>query len=108
MTSAPHRKLPADDAARGAAMFFTLVAAVLGVTGVIGLLGFFPTWWMLAIALAAHAVGTVIVFALVMIVITDRAADDDADEVPLSWRRRSMLRLTRRRSFARWSRRAAA
>jgi hypothetical protein len=52
-------------------IFVTLILAALGVTGMIGLLGLFPTWWMLAIALAAHAAGTVIVFAVIMVVTTD-------------------------------------
>jgi purine-cytosine permease-like protein len=53
-------------------MFVTFIATALIVTGAVAVLAFIPTWWMLAIALAFHAVGTVVVFVAVMAATTDR------------------------------------
>jgi hypothetical protein len=52
-------------------MFVTFVAAVLIVTGTVGLLAIIPTWWMLAIALGIHAIGTIIVYLFVLLVVSD-------------------------------------
>lgn len=68
MTSPSHERPAADDSTDGLAMFVTFIAAVLIVTGAVGLLAVLPTWWMLAIALGVHAVGTIIVYVLVLLV----------------------------------------
>ncbi len=52
-------------------MIVTFSAAVLFVTGAVGLLAIIPSWWMLVIALGIHAIGTIIVYGLVLLVVSD-------------------------------------
>ncbi len=53
-------------------MFVTLSVAVLLVTGAVGLLGSIPSWWMLVIALGIHAIGRIVVYGLVLVVVSDQ------------------------------------
>ena len=71
MTSPSHERPAADDSTDGLAMFVGIMAAVLIVTGAVGLLAVLPTWWMLAIRLGVHAVGTIIVYVLVLLAVSD-------------------------------------
>lgn len=52
-------------------MFVTFFAAVLLASGAVGLLAIIPSWWMLVIALGIHAIGTIIVYVLVLLVVSD-------------------------------------
>ena len=54
-------------------MVATFVVAMLIATGSVALLAFIPTWWMLVVALAVHAAGTVIVFLVVLYVATEKS-----------------------------------
>jgi hypothetical protein len=71
MTSPSHDRPAIDDSADGFTMFVTFIAAVLIVTGSVGLLAIVPSWWMLVIALGIHAIGTIIVYVLVLLVVSD-------------------------------------
>lgn len=71
MTSPSHGRPATDDSSDGLTMFVTFIAAVLLVTGTVGLLAIIPSWWMLVIALGIHAIGTIIVYVFVLLVVSD-------------------------------------
>jgi hypothetical protein len=78
-------------------MFVTFMAAVLIVTGAVGLLAVLPTWWMLAIALGVHAVGTIIVYVLVLLVVSDEPGSAPSDKASVLGRaRRAWSRMSHR------------
>jgi cytochrome b subunit of formate dehydrogenase len=97
MTSPSHERPAADDSTDGLAMFVTFMAAVLIVTGAVGLLAVLPTWWMLAIALGVHAVGTIIVYVLVLLVVSDEPGSAPSGKASVLGRaRRAWSRMSHR------------
>jgi hypothetical protein len=84
----------------GLAMFVTFMAAVLIVTGAVGPLAVLPTWWMLAIALGVHAVGTIIVYVLVLLAVSDEPGSASSGKASVLGRAR---RASSRMSHRQWT-----